>query len=423
MTTLDFESALTLLATQAALLPLPRETETLPLLESLNRVLATTVTAPRDQPPFDRSTRDGFSVRSADSGPRVVVGLIKAGDLWTGPMLAVSQAIEIMTGAPVPEGADAVAMLEHVTRTESHITPEPNRIWTPGENVVPRGAEARQGQPVIPAGTLITPAGVALAASCGCAQLTVYRRPRVAIVATGDELVEVGLDVPVEPQQIYNSNSHALAALVLAAGAEPLRLRITADTREAVAASLELARGADLILFSGGVSMGQYDLVEEVLLAAGAEFHFTGVRMQPGKPVVFGSLPGSGTPRKYCSASPATPSPPRSPFTPSSNLSSALLPVPPSPALAGLSPTSPTPPSSKPTSPGSFPPISPEQTSTSFPGKAPETSPPTPAPTATPNSPPARPPWHPAPQSASSFARTDSPSPLAGHSERSEEPP
>ena len=196
-----------------------------------------------------------------------------------------------MTGAPVPEGADAVAMLEHVTRTPETITP--TRTWLPGENIVPRGSEATAGQTVLPIRTLITPAEIALAASCGCAQLTVYRRPRVAILATGDELVELGTETPLAPQQIWNSNSHALAAMVVLAGAEPIRLPITPDTRESVAASLALAREADLILFSGGVSMGQYDLVEEVLLAAGAEFHFTGVRMQPGKPVVFGRLPAS----------------------------------------------------------------------------------------------------------------------------------
>ncbi len=304
---LDFEPALTLLAAQAALLQPPCDTETIPLLQSLNRVLAHPVPAGRDQPPFDRSTRDGFALRSSESGPRNILGLIKAGDLWTGPTLASGQAIEIMTGAPVPQGTDAVAMLEHVTRTGNLITPEPNRAWTPGENIVPRGSEAQAGQIVIPSGTLIAPAEIALAASCGRAELTVYRRPRVAIVATGDELVEVGAETTLAPPQIYNSNSHALAALVLAAGAEPLRLPITPDTREAVAASLELAREADLIVFSGGVSMGQYDLVEEVLLAAGAEFHFTGVRMQPGKPVVFGHLPGAAINQKKIFGLPGNP--------------------------------------------------------------------------------------------------------------------
>ncbi len=331
---LDFESALSLMATQAATLAPPRETETLPLLETLGRILAAPVTADRDQPPFDRSTRDGFATRAADLNARQplnVIGTLKAGDLWSGPALLPGQALEIMTGAPIPPGADAVAMLEHVTLINHLLTPEPNRTWHPGENIVPQASEAHAGQTVLPTGTPIAAAEIALAAACGRPTLTVFRRPRVAIVATGDELVELAEhplsgpkarsipawgEVPgtgpeqgqsaegatyrdrqnnpgpaaLAPQQIWNSNSHALAALVLAAGGDPIRLPITLDTRASVAASLALARHADLIVFSGGVSMGQYDLIEEVLQAAHAEFLFTGVRMQPGKPVVFGKL-------------------------------------------------------------------------------------------------------------------------------------
>ena len=204
------------------------------------------------------------------------------------------QAIEIMTGAPVPDGADAVAMIEHVQRDQDRLSPLPGRRWNPGDNIVPRGSEACAGQPVLAAGSLAGAAEIALAAACGRAQLSVFRRPRVAIVPTGDELVDLGTPRTLKDQQIWNSNSYALAAMVAGAGGEAVRLPIAPDRRAAIAASLETARACDLIVLSGGVSMGQYDLVEEMLLEAGAEFFFTGVKMQPGKPVVFGRLPSRG---------------------------------------------------------------------------------------------------------------------------------
>ena len=309
---LDFESALTLLRARAGTLCTPAQSESIPLAQSLSRVLAAAVQADRDQPPFHRSTRDGFALSAAyftQTRQAKITGTLKAGDSWNGPPLAPGEAIEIMTGAPVPAGADAVAMVEHVTQDKAVLTAAPDRLWSPGENIVPRGAEARAGQCLIPARTLVTAAEIALAAACGQSTLTVFRQPAVAIVATGDELVELDeTRNTLAPQQIWNSNSHALAALVTAAGADPYRLPITPDTREAVAASLERARQADLIVFSGGVSMGQYDLVEEVLQAAGAEFLFTGVRMQPGKPVVFGLLPDNASrPETYFFGLPGNP--------------------------------------------------------------------------------------------------------------------
>jgi len=161
-----------------------------------------------------------------------------------------------------------------------------------GENIVPQGSETRAGDAVLAVGTEIEAAEIALAAACGCASLTVFRRPRVAIIATGDELVD--LDATPNEQQIRNSNSYGLAALVARAGGEADRLPIAPDRRDDLERLIAEARNSDLLLLSGGVSMGKYDLVEEVLASMGAEFFFTGVRMQPGNPVVFGRLPASG---------------------------------------------------------------------------------------------------------------------------------
>lgn len=270
----------------------PIGTERLPLLACLGRVLATPVTADRDQPPFDRSTRDGFAMRAAESSEQLrVAGLVQAGGMWDGPM-EPGTAIEIMTGAPVPEEADAVAMVEHVIREGDWLRLD-GRSVSPSENIVPRGSEARAGVAVLTVGTEIGGAEIALAAVCGATELEVYRRPRVAIVATGDELVELNEQPGV--QQIRNSNSYGLAALVECAGGGAVRLAIARDRLSELKQRIAEARSCDLLLLSGGVSMGKYDLVEEVLAGLGAEFFFTGVRMQPGKPVVFGRLPERGS--------------------------------------------------------------------------------------------------------------------------------
>lgn len=280
------------------------------LLDCRGRVLAEDVAADRDQPPFPRSARDGFAARSVEAAAGAtlrVVGTVRAGEAWAGPPLASGTAIEIMTGAPVPEGADAVVMVEHVEHpTQNQIRLAAGRSAREGENIVPRGCEARAGDPVLGAGTEMSAAEIALAAACGRSELAVFRRPKVAIVATGDELVE--LDTLPEPHQIRNSNSYALAALVAESGGEAVRLPIAPDTRQAVEDAIRRTRECDLLLLSGGVSMGKYDLVEEVLLALGAEFFFTGVKMQPGKPLVFGRLPQDGTaPSQYFFGLPGNP--------------------------------------------------------------------------------------------------------------------
>ena len=274
----------------------PGRTESVPLIESLGRVLAAPILADRDQPPFPRSTRDGFACRSADltSGNGLqIIGLLRAGEVWTGPAIEPGQAIEIMTGAPVPPGADCVLMVEHATVDGSHIRPElrANRQLNAGENIVPTGAEARAGATLIPAGTRIGPQHIAAAAACGYSTLSVYAQPRVAILATGDELVPV--DSKPLPYQIRNSNSYSIAAQVLAHGGKPILFPIVRDDLSAIETAIEQALNYNLLILSGGVSMGKYDFVEQALLNLHAEFFFTGVRIQPGRPVVFGHLPST----------------------------------------------------------------------------------------------------------------------------------
>jgi molybdopterin molybdotransferase len=198
-----------------------------------------------------------------------------------------------MTGAPVPAGADAVIMLEHVEASgddgANKIRLLPPRSIKPGENIIAQGAQARAGDELLPAGTALHSGQIALAAACGYASLEVFVRPRVAILTTGDELVPVASSPA--PGQIRNSNAPMLAALVAAAGGEPWVLPTAADNASALDAALAQAASADLLLISGGVSAGKFDLVEPALARIGARFHFTGVRIQPGKPTVFGDLP------------------------------------------------------------------------------------------------------------------------------------
>lgn len=290
---LNFPEALDVVLKHASSLQAPAE-QNVPLEASACRVLAEAVVADRDQPPFDRATRDGFAVRAEEwsSERRLrVVGQVRAGEAWAGVPLASGEAIEIMTGAPAPAGADAVVMIEHVEQGGGEVWAAPGRRVTAGDNIVQRGGEAQQGGVLMAPGTVIGAAEIALSAACGRAEIAVYQRPTVAIVATGDELVE--LDQTPEAHQIRNSNSYALTALVQVAGGQPLRLASARDTLEDVRARIVEGRKADLLILSGGVSAGKYDLVEQVLAEFGAEFLFTGVRMQPGRPVVFGRMPRS----------------------------------------------------------------------------------------------------------------------------------
>jgi molybdopterin molybdotransferase len=269
----------------------PPEVELCPLLLCAGGVLADTVGADRDFPPFARATRDGYAVRAADvaSVPArlKLVGEIRAGGPPQSLEIKPGEAVEIMTGAPVPASADAVVMVEYTSRTGEMV--EVQRSVTGGENIVPAGAEARRGQVLLCPGARLTPAAVAVAGSCGRHQLLVYRRPQVAILSTGDELV----DIAAEPaaNQIRNSNSYSLAAQVHRAGGIPVVLPIAPDEPLQLRRLVQEGLAKDLLLLSGGVSMGKYDLVEPVLHELGAEFFFTGADIQPGRPIVFGRAP------------------------------------------------------------------------------------------------------------------------------------
>lgn len=286
---LGYEDAARAIQQQAATLR-PSRSEKVTLIESLDRSLAQSVIADRDQPPFARSTRDGFACRSADLAelqPLGIAGRLRAGEVWTGPALQPHQTIEIMTGAPIPQGADCVLMVEHASIEDNRIIP--SRKLPAGENVVPAGAEARAGATLIEPGTRIGPQHIALAAACGYEAVSVHAKPRVAILATGDELVP--LDQQPLPYQIRNSNSYSLAAQITRHGGLPILHPVVRDTLEASEAAIRAALDCDLLLLSGGVSMGKYDFVERALANLNAEFFFTGARIQPGKPVVFGRLP------------------------------------------------------------------------------------------------------------------------------------
>jgi molybdopterin molybdotransferase len=266
------------------------------LLAVQGRVLAEPVHADRDLPPFARSTRDGYAVRSADlkqvPAQLEVIGEIKAGEPSDRipSQIGKGQAASIMTGAPVPAGADAVVMVEYSSQ-EAHQV-EITRGVLPGENVVPRGAEAMQGSLLLDRGMRLNESSLALAATVGKPRLEVYRRPRVAVLTTGDEIVDV--NATPGPTQIRNSNGYSLASQILGAGGQPVLLPISPDEPGKLRQLIELGLRSDLLLLTGGVSMGRYDLVEQTLAEMRAEFFFTGAKIQPGRPVVFGKC-GAGS--------------------------------------------------------------------------------------------------------------------------------
>ncbi|HVM92202.1 MAG TPA: molybdopterin molybdotransferase MoeA [Terriglobales bacterium] len=294
--------------------------DTVDLSEARGRVLGETLLADRDFPPFARATRDGYAVRAADV-KRVpvrleVVGEIKAGSSADRFRLGAGQAISIMTGAPLPAGADAVVMVEYTTVSSAVDSrdSDPNapqnamlgngthsslggasrarfihveRSVECGENFVPRGAEAGAGEALVEAGRRLDHSLIAIAASAGKNRVQLFRQPRVAVLSTGDEIVEV--EATPGPAQIRNSNSYSLAAQIEEAGADAVRLAIAPDEPRRLRELILEGLNCDLLILTGGVSMGKYDLVEQVLGELGAEFYFTGAKIQPGKPVVFGT--------------------------------------------------------------------------------------------------------------------------------------
>src|SRR6266478_1858666 len=267
-----------------------REVVGVSVWDALGLVLAQEVKTDRQYPPFDRSTRDGYAVRAkevAPDGKLKCVGEIKAGDTVSEP-LAAGTCVQIMTGAAAPAGADAVVMIEHTQREGDVVRFE--RAAQSGQNMVPRGSEAAAGQTILRPGTRLGYAELALAAQVGAVDLQCAKRPRVAILSTGDEVVLVD-EAPGE-FQIRNSNSVSLAAQVRIAGGEPVVLGNAADRIEDLGEKIERGLREDALVLSGGVSMGKYDLVENVLKAMGAEFFFAAVAIRPGRPAVFGMCRG-----------------------------------------------------------------------------------------------------------------------------------
>jgi len=259
------------------------------LAEADGRVLAIPLGADRDYPPFNRSMRDGFAVRAADvPGTLTVIGEVRAGECFDGEV-ATGQAVEIMTGAPLPDGADAVVMVEH-TSLECDLVTIEKRV-TPGHNVSPRGCDAAAGAEVLHIGQAIGFPEVAVLATVGMSRVPVYRRPRVAILSTGDEILDIGA-TPQE-HQIRDSNAWSLASQVRRAGAQSIVLPMARDSVGETTDIISEGLNADLLLVSGGVSAGKYDLVESVLAKHGAEFYFDRVLVQPGQPLVFGRAQGT----------------------------------------------------------------------------------------------------------------------------------
>ena len=283
---LSFEDARQLVVRKVAERVGPARTLPLPVCEALGFVLAQEVQTDRDYPPFDRSTRDGYAVRSSQAAAGTSLrcaGEIKAGDTVTSP-LTPGTCIQIMTGAAVPPGADAVVMIEFTQRDgEIVFFDRPTQL---GQNIVPRGSEARAGRVALKHGSRLGFAELALAAQVGAAQLLCAKKPRVAILSTGDELVPI-TETP-GPFHIRNSNGVSLAAQVRLAGGEPVLLGNALDRVDDLSAKIELGLREDVLVLSGGVSMGKYDLVESALNSLGAEFFFDAVAIRPGKPTVFG---------------------------------------------------------------------------------------------------------------------------------------
>ncbi len=275
----------------------PTATEIVPLIASVNRVLGVDITSQDDFPPFDNSAVDGFALRSGDTSASTstmnVVADIPAGSTPT-VTLGAGQAARIMTGAQLPKGADAVIPVENTDFQNRHAgiqAPETVSIETPvkaGENVRMRGTDIHAGDIVLQKGRALKPQDLGLLATLGISNVTVHKKPKVALLSSGDELLAV--DAPLEPGKIRDSNSYTLAALVESSGAEVIRLGVAQDTRESVTRLLDEAANAnaDLILSSAGVSVGAFDFIKEVIEANGS-MDFWRVNMRPGKPLAFGA--------------------------------------------------------------------------------------------------------------------------------------
>ncbi len=288
--TLPFDAACRLVLEAAR--PIGR-VEAIPVEQADGRVLASPIVADQDVPAFDRAAMDGYAVIASDTSaasgqsPAVLrlTGRVFTGETTETAVIA-GTCIEVATGAPLPPGADAVVMVEHTTRDDQgRISVQ--RAATPRQHVGPRGGDIRQGESLLTAGTVFTPARVGAVTAIGLTHVEVYARPRVAIMCTGDEVVSPGQ--PLRPGQVYNVNRYTLEALVRRHGGEPVIVPTTRDSLEALDASLAIARTCELIVTSGGSSVGEHDLVIDMLRAHG-EVIFHGIAIKPGKPTVFGRI-------------------------------------------------------------------------------------------------------------------------------------
>jgi molybdopterin molybdotransferase len=286
-------------AEQMILAALPRAAEEdCPIAEAHGRVLRAAVRADRDLPPFDRATMDGFALRSsalASGIGQFRIEAVQAAGQPPGILGPEADAcVEIMTGAPLPSGADVVVPYEDAAREGTRMTVAPGLAVPPGHAVHRRASDHRAGESIVPSGTRLTGREIAVAAACGCAVLTVSRRPAIAIVATGDELVEVAATVA--PHQIRRSNDYALrATLALAGYARLERFHLRDDPGEVAPLLRRVLAEYDVVLLTGGVSRGKFDLIPAELERQGVRKIFHGVNQRPGKPLWFG-LGGRGQP-------------------------------------------------------------------------------------------------------------------------------
>ncbi|MDH4100560.1 MAG: molybdopterin molybdotransferase MoeA [Nitrospirota bacterium] len=270
-------------------------TEKVHIIDTLGRVIAEDVISGRNIPPFDNSAMDGYALKAADTtgaSPEKPATLKVVADLPAGYTLdrelQAGEAVRIMTGAPVPPGADSVVRVEDTEKRGETV-----RILVQvksGKDTRRKGEDVKVGDVVIEKGTRITPAAVGMMSSVGRSMVQVYQRPRVAVLATGDEVVDV--DQEAGPGKIYNSNGYTIASQVREAGGLPVMLGIAKDTREDLEAKLKAGLTCDVIISSGGVSVGDFDFVKDVLSSLGSEMKFWKVGMRPGKPLAFGVIGG-----------------------------------------------------------------------------------------------------------------------------------
>ena len=269
----------------------PLDAEERPILDALGSVLAESVSAPNDVPPFANSAMDGYAVRAVDAAaapvPMRVSADIAAGQAGSGP-LEPGTAARIMTGAPLPPGADAVVRFEDTDRGSDVVTVR--QAVSAGENVRRAGEDLAKGEVVFAAGTVLRAAEIGVLATAGRRAVRVVRRPRVAVLSTGDELVEV--DEAIGAGRIRDANRYSLAAAVASAGAIPVTLGIARDTEDSLRAALRQAAREDVVVTSGGVSVGDYDFVKVVMRELGT-MSFWSIAMRPGKPVAFGEILGT----------------------------------------------------------------------------------------------------------------------------------